>query len=64
MVAPCKGCPDRVLGCHTLCAKYHDYRRYKEREYGMRADYYDAQCPTIGHIRSAIKRQHAAKGGR
>lgn len=24
--APCKGCPDRVLGCHDDCIRYKKYK--------------------------------------
>lgn len=34
--APCKDCPDRVLGCHDTCIKYISYRKeldeFKEKE--------------------------------
>ena len=26
MLSPCKGCGDRVVGCHTSCKKYMAYR--------------------------------------
>lgn len=26
MIAPCKDCPDRCIGCHSVCAKYKDFR--------------------------------------
>lgn len=29
-VAPCLGCPDRAVGCHTKCVKYADYVRRAE----------------------------------
>lgn len=25
--APCKGCKDRILGCHSTCKKYLSYRK-------------------------------------
>lgn len=24
--APCKDCPDRIVGCHSTCNKYKQYR--------------------------------------
>ena len=30
MTAPCKNCPDRVVGCHSTCERYAEYA--KERE--------------------------------
>ena len=26
IVAPCKDCPDRKLGCHSKCEKYKEYK--------------------------------------
>lgn len=25
--APCKDCPDRVLGCHSKCERYSEYKK-------------------------------------
>ena len=30
MTAPCKDCPNRVLGCHDRCESYAQYRRHRE----------------------------------
>lgn len=30
--APCQGCPDRVVGCHSACARYAEYRAALERQ--------------------------------
>lgn len=24
---PCKGCEDRIIGCHAVCEKYQDFRK-------------------------------------
>ena len=29
-VAPCKGCPDRHLNCHSVCKPYLDYRKEQD----------------------------------
>lgn len=26
MIAPCKDCSDRCIGCHSVCDKYKDFR--------------------------------------
>ena len=26
MKVPCRGCPDRLLGCHSNCQRYKAYR--------------------------------------
>lgn len=28
--APCKDCPDRVVGCHSTCEKYIAFRKYRD----------------------------------
>lgn len=28
--APCKGCEERVLGCHSTCEKYIEYAKAQE----------------------------------
>ena len=30
MLAPCKDCPDRVLGCHSVCEKYIAFDKYRK----------------------------------
>ena len=30
MVAPCKGCEERQIGCHSSCEKYLDYKAKAE----------------------------------
>ena len=32
MNAPCKDCPDRVLGCHSVCEKYKHFHEERTRE--------------------------------
>lgn len=27
IVAPCRGCTDRELGCHGICEKYESYKK-------------------------------------
>ena len=36
MKAPCKGCPDRAVGCHGKCEQYTAYREIMERERNRR----------------------------
>ncbi len=30
--APCKDCPDRVVGCHSTCTKYQEFRKQQDAE--------------------------------
>lgn len=32
IVAPCKDCKDRVLGCHSKCEKYIAFKMDSEKE--------------------------------
>lgn len=32
MMPPCKGCQNRVIGCHTWCKPYQDFKRLKDAE--------------------------------
>ena len=29
--APCKGCTERTLGCHSTCGKYAEYKKLIKR---------------------------------
>ena len=31
MKAPCKGCGIRVMGCHSVCDKYQQYKRENDQ---------------------------------
>lgn len=42
MIAPCKDCPERVLGCHSTCEKYQAFnawaienRKKRQSEHGF-----------------------------
>lgn len=30
MICPCKGCPERVVGCHGSCVRYQEYNQERE----------------------------------
>lgn len=32
MNTPCKDCPDRVLGCHSVCKEYKLFQEERRRE--------------------------------
>lgn len=57
MIAPCKDCPDRVLGCHSECAKYQEFNAWVSQK---RASRMYADCMHAGlerKIRNKQKRQ-------
>lgn len=33
---PCKGCEERVLGCHSRCPKYLEFHKKREKLYEVR----------------------------
>ena len=32
LLAPCKNCPNRYVGCHSDCADYKEFRKLKDIE--------------------------------
>ena len=38
ILAPCKGCPRREVGCHISCKAYQEYRKESQEEKKARAD--------------------------
>ena len=41
--APCKGCTDRVLHCHSTCTKYKQYKFLIEAQNKQRRAEYEAK---------------------
>ena len=41
--APCKGCTDRVLHCHSNCAKYKQYKSLVEDQNRQRRAEYETK---------------------
>lgn len=35
-LAPCKDCKDRVLGCHSTCQRYLEFRKEVDRIHEIR----------------------------
>lgn len=31
MIAPCKDCSERILGCHATCEKYKEFQQWNEK---------------------------------
>lgn len=45
MTAPCKGCPNRVVGCHGSCVLYGEFRAYMDevnKQKILEREYWDA----------------------
>jgi hypothetical protein len=34
--SPCKDCPDRKSGCHTVCERYKEFKEQTHEEYVQR----------------------------
>lgn len=64
--APCKDCPDRILGCHTTCEKYKCYKEeYKEKtqELDKLREYYDYKVMNISNRNAQLALKQKRKGG-
>jgi hypothetical protein len=57
LLAPCKDCPERVLGCHSTCEKYIAFREERDK---MLAARYKANR-NDGYFAEAIARRKAKK---
>ena len=61
VIAPCKDCRDRVLGCHSHCEKYMTYKKKHDEE--MTAFHKEKEIDASIHyerdkrIRRAMKRR-------
>ena len=44
MICPCKGCPERVVGCHGSCERYRAFsaecERIRQARYQAQIGYY------------------------
>ena len=52
--APCKDCPDRVIGCHSNCERYKAFRRALEAEKAHTRPS-DADIYLVGRIKRISK---------
>lgn len=60
MIAPCKDCPDRVVGCHGKCEKYQAYRVEVDELKLERAKKNYEHDPVNAYLRTRkVKRLHA-----
>lgn len=37
--SPCKDCNDRVLGCHSTCTKYKEFKEFRNKVSKARLEY-------------------------
>ena len=55
-ISPCKGCEDRVVGCHGGCERYKDFREQNCADYMARVHAYYHAAATDAYV-SAMKRK-------
>lgn len=60
MIAPCKDCAERYVGCHAFCSRYADFRaecdarrKKKEARYPIK----DYTCESIARNEKAAHRR-------
>lgn len=67
VVAPCKDCPERYVGCHSSCARYGEYLRQhnaeKKRMYAEDVTTGQINELNWGSSRKKEKRKGALKHG-
>ena len=60
MIAPCKDCSDRFVGCHSVCPRYAEFREECEARRKKRAERYpikDYTCELIARNQKAAHRR-------
>jgi hypothetical protein len=62
LIAPCKDCPDRKVGCHSSCDKYKSFQAYnkelKESKYASNSTKIDY----IEHLQLSKRRMRENRG--
>ena len=54
--APCKDCPNRFVGCHSVCNKYISYRAEKDKEAEVRLERMNNNTQMYDYKRAKYKR--------
>lgn len=47
MIAPCKDCHDRKVGCHSVCEKY---KQFSEERQQKNQDEFQARCAFYSEV--------------
>lgn len=47
--SPCKGCPRRFVGCHTICPEYVDFRAKVDAANAKERAARDAEKDVVAH---------------
>lgn len=56
VTAPCRGCPDRHLGCHGICEKYQDYLKKHAEELAAQQPSKDAYIDLYSYREEKARR--------
>lgn len=59
--APCKDCPDRKAGCHTVCKKYLEWQKVHDREFEAMRKQRDSDGMFADHIVRNVVRVNKEK---
>ena len=59
--APCKGCMDRVLGCHDNCEKYQEYKAKNDAARKVRQQEQDVTIARIQNIQRVYRKLRKSK---
>lgn len=65
IIAPCKDCVGRELGCHSKCERYASYRAAKDEEGNKRRKIREREAEHCDYRRKAIAavRKRNLRGG-
>ncbi len=58
MIAPCKDCAERHVGCHASCPRYGEYKAVCNDRRQKRAAYYTIKDYTVDSITKTKKAAH------
>lgn len=61
MKPPCKGCPDRAMGCHGKCEEYAAFKAEREAELHARFLASEAKAATVDGFERVQRIQRSGK---
>lgn len=64
MIAPCKGCEERTVYCHTTCEKYKEFRIFREMALAEKYKYIEGQYTSQSAKSRLRKKLNERKRGR
>lgn len=64
MIAPCKGCEERTIYCHTTCEKYKEFREFREQVLADKYKYIEGKYTSRSAMAKERKKLNERKRGR